>query len=397
LKKIRLLLLRHHSNLLLFNHMYHSITTSRLFFSLFLMALSFVACKEEEKAPLSIPTTYDAASFSANTTTQDAVRTQLEALVNEAKKGRTAGTVLNYVTLSSLYNAGSPSVKAITTNYYAGRLDGTGAWLDEMAKASGTGYTPGVTAGQGGTFGGYLFDENGLEIEQLLEKGLFGAALYNHAVTLMQGIVTPATADQLVRIYGAHPDFPNTPTAAKATNPDKFMANYAARRDKNDGNGLYSQMKGHFLQLQAATKAGEAYNEERDEALANIRLTWEKINAATVINYCHSVTSIMSATTVSDSDKGRALHAYGECVGFLHGWRTIPNTAKQLQDGEIDDLLVLLNAPTTGTPTSYKFVTEPVNELPKLTQVINKLKIKFGFTDQEIDDFKKNWVTEQGR
>ncbi|MCW5923688.1 MAG: DUF4856 domain-containing protein [Saprospiraceae bacterium] len=362
-----------------------------------LVAFAFTSCKKDEKAPLDIPTTYDAASFAANTATEDAVRNQLDALVNEAKKGRTPGTVLNYATLSQLYSTGSPSLKSITTTYYAGRLDGAGNWLDEMAKASGLGYTPGTPVGQGGTFGGYLFDENGLEIEQLVEKGLFGAALYHHAVNLMQGTMTPASADQLVRIFGSHPDFPNTPTASKAANPDKFMANYAARRDKNDGSGLYFQMKNAFIKLQAALKAGDEYNQERDEALATIRETWEKVNAATIINYCHSVISTMSSTNPTDAQKASALHAYGECVGFIHGWRTIPQSHKKLTDAEIDEILVLLNAPYNGTPTSYKFATDPLTELPKLTQVIGKLKAKFGFSDQEIEDFKKNWVAEQGR
>ena len=362
-----------------------------------ILALFFVACNDKDKAPLEIPSAYDGSAFSSNVVTQDAVRGQLEALVNEAKKGRINGVVLDYATLTQLFNAGNPSVKNITTSYYAGRLDGAGNWLDEMAKASGTVYSPGIPTGQGGVLGGYLFDENGLEIEQLLEKGLFGAAFYNHAVSLMQGTMTPATADQLLRIYGAHPDFPNTPTAAKATNPDKFMANYAARRDNNDGNGLYFQMKNAFIKLQAALKAGDDYNQERDEALETLRLTWEKINAATVINYCHSVISIMSTTNPTDVQIGNALHAYGECVGFLHGWRTIPQDYKILSDAEIDENLVLLNAPYNGTPTSYKFATDPANELPKLTTIISNLQAKYGFSNQQVEDFKNNWVAVQGR
>lgn len=368
-----------------------------LFYFVCCLAVFFTACSKEEKTPLDIPAAYDGTAFAANTVTQDAVRGQLEDLVTEAKKGRTTGTALDYTTLSGLYNAGAPSLKSITSTYYAGRLDGAGNWLDELAKAVGTTYTPGIPAGQGGTFGGYLFEENGLEIEQLLEKGLFGAALYNHAVTLMQGDMTPSTADRLVRIFGAHPDFPNTPTAAKATNPDKFMANYAARRDKNDGTGLYSRMKNAFIKLQAALKAGSAYNTERDEALAAIRENWEKVNAGTVINYCHSVISTMSSTNPTDAQKAGALHAYSECVGFIHGWRTIPQAYKTITDAEIDEILTLLNAPYNGTPTSWKFISDPLNELPKLTQVIGKLKVTFGFTDQEIEDFKKNWVAEQGR
>ena len=362
-----------------------------------ILVLFLVACNDKDKAPLDIPTAYYGSSFSANVATQDAVRSQLEALVAEAKKGRTAGVVLDYSTLSQLFNANSPSLKTISTSYYAGRLDGAGNWLDEMAKASSTVYTPGVPTGQGGVLNGYLFDENGLEYEQLVEKGLFGAALYNHAVALMKGSMTPATADQLGRIFGAHPDFPNTPTAANAANPDKFMANYAARRDKTDGTGLYFQMKNAFIKLQAALKAGDDYNQERDEALVALRRTWEKVNAGTMINYCHSVISTLSATNPTDAQKASALHAYGECVGFIHGWRTIPQDYKIITDAEIDELLVLFNAPFNGTPTSYKFVTDPVNELPKLTQVISKLKAKYSFSDQEVEDFRNNWVAVQGR
>jgi hypothetical protein len=360
-------------------------------------SLLFTACQDEEKAPLTIPDRYDAAAFVANTTVQRAVGTQLEALVNETKKGRVAGAVLKYETLTNLYNAGSPSLKAITTTYYAGRLDGAGNWLDEMAKASGLGYTPGNPVGQGGVFGGYLFDENGLEMEQMLEKGLFGAALYHHATKLMEAPVTPATADQLLAIFGAHPDFPNTPTVGKTPNPDKFMANYAARRDKNDGRGMYSQFKTAFIKLQAAAKAGNDYQAEQQEALAEIRLLWEKVNAATVINYCHAVISRMSATNPTIADQAAALHAYGECVGFTHGWRTLPQQFKKITDAQIDEVLTKLNAPYNVTPQSYKFITEPVTQLPKLTQIIQQLKGIYGFTDAEIEDFKENWVSKQGR
>jgi len=365
--------------------------------SFVLFVCLFSACTEKDKAPLQIPEAYDGSNFSANTANQHAVRSQMETLVSEIKKGRTTGFVLDQANLTQLFIGGNPSLESICTPYYSDRLLGAGNWLDELANASGNTYTPAAPTGQGGTFGGYLFEEHGLELEQMVEKGLFGAAMYNHAVLLMRNPMTPATADQLLCIFGAHPDFPNTPTAAKAANPDKFMANYAARRDKNDGTGLYAQMESAFIKLQAALKAGDDYQQEREEALGLLRLTWEKVNAGTVINYCHSVISTMSATNPTDAQKASALHAYGECVGFLHGWRTIPGGFKTITDTEIEEVLVLLNAPYNGTPTSYTFATDPLNELPKLTQIISKLKAKYGFSNQEIEDFKKNWVAEQGR
>ena len=175
------------------------------------------------------------------------------------------------------------------------------------------------------------------------------------------------------------------------------MAVYAARRDKNDGNGFYTQLKNNFIRLQAVAKAGADYKKEQDEAVADIKLTWEKVNAATVINYCHAVIANMSKTNPAEADKANSLHAYGECVGFIHGWRTIPQTQKKITDAQIDEILTLLNAPATGPPTSYLFITDPVNQLPKLTQVINKLKTVYGFTDAQIEDFRKNWLNEQAR
>ncbi|MBL7774791.1 MAG: hypothetical protein JNK89_02245 [Saprospiraceae bacterium] len=313
------------------------------------------------------------------------------------KKSRSAGVAVDFATLNHLYTTGTPSLAAITTPYYHNRISGAEGWLDELAKASGNTYQPGSPQNQGGTYGGYLFDEYGLDLEQIIEKGLFGAAFYNHAFGLMQNNPTPETADQLVCIFGAHPDFPNTDNANKATNPDRFMAQYAARRDKNDGTGFDTQIKNAFIKLQAAEKAGDQYREEQQEALETIRITWEKINFATVINYCHFTISKLSATNPTDVDKASALHAYAEAVAFVHGWRTLPTASRRITDTQIDELLTLLRAPYNDTPTAYLFLTDPVNQLPQLTQVIEKLKSIYGFSAQEIADFKENWVTKQGR
>ncbi|MCS6795991.1 MAG: DUF4856 domain-containing protein, partial [Raineya sp.] len=247
---------------------------------------------------------------------------------------------------------------------------------------------------------GYLFDENGLEIEQLVEKGQFGATLYKHALDLINaGTYDDAFVDKLLAIYGATPNFSNSGSNNVPANVrDRFSANYAARRsDINDNNSLYVQLKRQFIKLQAAIRAGAAYNKERDDAIAEIKLLWEKVIAATAINYCHSVIATLSQTNPTDAQKGSALHALGEAIGFIHGFRTIPQNHKKITDAQIDQILILFNAPQNGTPTCYKFVTDAVNELPKLQQAINQLKNIYGFTDAEIESFKNNWVALQGR
>jgi hypothetical protein len=234
----------------------------------------------------------------------------------------------------------------------------------------------------------------------MVEKGLFGAALYNQAVVLMKGHAgfTPANADQLLAFYGASVNFNSSDDAAKhGASVDRFMANYAARRDKNDGKGLYTQLKTQFIRLQAAAKQEPNYHDDLLNALDQIASLWEKANAATVINYCHSAVSTLSSTSTTEAQKGAALHSLNEAMGFLQGWKTIDAGYRRITDAQIDEYLALLNVPATGTPTPYSFLTDPVNQLPKLQQLISKLQTLYQFSTQDVEDFKRNWVKEQGR
>lgn len=371
---------------------------------LFVFALLiFASCKKKEspRPDLVIPNTYDGVNFDANSSVQINILNQLTALTQEAQKGRNPSVTVSKTALDNLFNTGNPSLASIITSYYKGRLEGTGGWFDELAKASGQGtYTPGTPSGQGGVLGGYLFDENGLEIEQMIEKGQFGATLYKHALDLIgAGNFDEAFVDKLLAIYGAKPNFANSGSNNVAANVrDRFAANYAARRsDINDNNSLYVQLKNQFIKLQAAVRAGSAYNQERDEAIAQIKLLWEKVIAATAINYCHNVIATLSQTNPTPAQQGSALHALGEAIGFIHGFRTIPQNHKKITDTQIDEILTLLNAPHNATPTCYLFVTDAINQLPKLQQAISKLQNIYGFTNAEIESFKNNWVALQGR
>jgi hypothetical protein len=360
------------------------------------------SCQKEndEKKPLEIPSSYDGSAFAANTTTQQALIVQLTALTDEAKKGRNASNTVTRSTLEQLFDTGTPSLSAEITPYFKGNLQGDNGWFDRLAKASGKTWTPETPGNDatGGVYGGYLFDAYGVELEQLVEKGQFNATLYNHAVKLMSTHITIETVDQLVAIFGAKPAFANSGSNnAAAENRDRAMANYGARRDKNDGNGMYSQIKKSFITLQAAVKAGAEYHSERDKALKEIQLLWEKINAATIINYCHAPISALSGTNPTESQIGGALHAIGEGIGFIQGFKTINPSYRKITDAQIDEILVLFNAPSAGTASTYKFATDAANELPKLQQVISKLQQIYGFSSQEIEDFKSNWVNVQQR
>jgi hypothetical protein len=365
------------------------------------LSMFFTGCDDNEIPALRIPLEYDGTAFQANTITETSIVNQLSALVTEIKKGRN-GTVLNINTLTSLYAIGNPSLKSQNTYYYSLRLEGSlewKGWLKSITDASGGTYTPGSPTGNGGTYGGYLFDENGLEPEQMIEKGQFGSVLYNRVSELLSINVDETTADRVLALIGGNPTFPNSNDVTKHSNPDKAFIVYAARRDKNDGKGFYSDLKSNLIKLQASVIAGTNYKKQQEEAAAEILHTLEKVNAATIINYCYSATATLSKTPseLTDAMKAGALHSYSEAVGFIHGYKTIDQQKKIIKDSQIDEILMLLNAPSDAAHTSYKFITNPETELPKLLQVVTKLQSIYGFTNQQLEEFKKNWVAEQNR
>ena len=361
-------------------------------------AMVFTACKKEEtntgKSALTIPSAYDSTNFIANLGDLISFRNHFDAMVNEAKKGRVTGQNASATNMANSFKAGTISIESFTIPAFASLLLGENAWFKELEKASGTTYHVDSSSVQGGTFGGYLFDENGFEPEQIIEKGLFGAALVNHAHSLLKS-PRLAEVDQALYVFGATPHFVNSSAAKHGAAADKYMAVYAARRDKNAGNGIYAQIRFNFIKLQAALKAGEAYQVEKNEAIAAIISNMEKANFATVINYCHTSIANLSHTTLTDAQKANTLHAIGECIGFTMGYKGLAN--KKITDAQIDEILVLLNAPATGGGKPALFITDRVNQISKLQLIISNLQQIYSFTNAEIEDFKKNWVAEQNR
>ena len=366
------------------------------FLSLLILTV-FSACESDADDSLSIPDAYQGQNFETNAAIELQVLAQLGALVDEMKTGRSEGVTVDATQLATLFTTGAPSVSDITTPYYRSLLSGENGVLAQLASNSGTTFTLTSPPSSAGVYGAYLFNEFGLELEQVVEKGLFGAALYNHFLTLAEDGVTEAEVDRMLAIFGANPTFTNSNNGTLHERPDRFAAVYAARRDKNDGNGFYTTMRDEFIRLQAAVKAGADYEADRDEALSSIKALWEKSSASTVIHYLITTISRLSATSPTDAEISGALHAYAEGVGFLHGWKTIPSAHKTITDAQIDELLVLMNAPATGNASSYLFATNPSAELPKLQQVNQQLQSIYGFSDAEMTDFANNWINVQGR
>ena len=350
------------------------------------------ACSDDPSSPapgLQVPSSYDTTMFAASTAFETDLKADINGITAVLKSARVSGVTINQGDISSFRDR----LRSSLALDYRQRFDD---YINEAVRASGGSYdwskSP-AENGNGGVYGAYLFEEHGLELEQIIEKGMFSAALYHQAVQLMDGDVTATTVDRIVSLWGAHPSFPNSDR--RTVNPDRLSAAYAARRDKADGNGFYSTISRELIRAQAAAKAGTSFNAEKTEALAKVRLAWEEAIMATVINYGYSVISKLATTNPSDADRSSAMHAYGEMVGFITGWRGIPQ--KKISDAQIDDLLTKLRAPVSGSWKCYEFWQQPSTTLTDIQLVMNSLQSIYGFSNAQMEDFRQNWTALQDR
>lgn len=350
------------------------------------------ACSEDPSSPapqLQVPSSYDTTMFAASTTLETNLKADVNGITAVLKSARVSGVTINQGDIASFRDR----LRSSLANDYRQRFDD---YINEAVKASGGSYDWAKSAsenGNGGVYGAYLFEEHGLELEQLVEKGMFSAALYHQAVQLMDGDVSPSAVDRIVSLWGAHPSFPNSDR--HTTNPDRLSAAYAARRDKADGNGFYSIIARELIRAQAAAKAGSDFDAEKADALTKVRSSWEESIMATVINYGYSVITKLASTNPSDADRSSAMHAYGEMVGFITGWRGIPQ--KRITDAQIDDLLTKLRAPVTGDWKCYEFWQQPSTTLTDIQALMNSLQSIYGFSNSQMEDFRQNWTAVQDR
>lgn len=359
--------------------------------------LVFSSCSEKEEplAPvLNIADSYMSANWDNNTSNVSAIRNQFNSLVSYMKTGQDGSTKLEGTQLNTLLNQGN-ILSAFAGSF---KTDIQTTFFPSLVKNSGQAYHPdsGATAVLGGAFEGRLLSERAYEILQAVDKGLYAAGFLNQIIELGNGSLDMAKLDQMLAFYGAHPSFPNTPTAANAAYPDMLIANYTARRDKNDGKGLYSQIKRNFLTLQATLLTEGDWTAERASAQKDLQANIEKALAATTINYMKAAVKKLSTTNLTDADKGSALHDLGEAYGFILGLNYVQQSDRIIQQSDLDFVLTKLGK--TGTDIhQYSFVNDPVTSLPNLEDAWNRLATVYGFSNQEMADFEYNWVSTQGR
>lgn len=335
-----------------------------------------------------VPTKYESAAFATNAAVELALAqrvAELEATMNSAEGASDAG-VPAAADLKAIYNAGSPSLRAVSTTFAQTTLDG---YLDAFEAALGKEWKPEDAeqdggASEGGKYGDHHFSKTGVDLRAAAPKVLLGGALYNHVLGLVAAPVTEATVDRLLAAFGASTALAGRTDADAGAEADELIAGYASQRDDKSSAapGPYRKVRTALLTMKAATAAGDKCNAERDAAVATFLSEWERATYATAIHYLDE-----AARTAADPLKGsNALHAFGEALGFIESFKGLPAEKRRITDPQIDALLTKI-----GTATAYKLVTGAGDRALKLNEAINDIALYQGFTPAEVEAFRKSF------
>jgi hypothetical protein len=190
--------------------------------------------------------------------------------------------------------------------------------------------------GKAGVDGGYLFDENGVEIEQLIEKGLMGAVFYyqatsvylspekinvdNVSVTPGKGTAMEHHFDEAFGYLGLPVDFKTNKTGLR------FHGKYS--NDRNEKIGTADKKFDAFLLGRAAISNKDLA--KRDEAIVTIKENWELAVAATAISYINKGIANMNARPTRN-------HNLSEAIAFIMALRY--NIDKKISNDQINQAL----------------------------------------------------------
>lgn len=356
------------------------------------LILTVTSCKKDEVPEptpnpnpgptYTVPTTY---SFSnVNYSGQTTRLMMLDELSLYMKTANTSGTALDAQKMKNMYaNSNNPfgiaaldtSGKQLRNKTYSLDQAVFDAYFDTLAQASqsilpGSNGVAGVVVSTSDPSKKYLFNENGIEHIQIIEKGLMGAVFYyqaasyyleniasadNNTVVTGEGTKMEHNWDEAFGYFGVPVDFPANKTGLK------YWGKYSNSRDALLSTN--ATIMNAFLKGRAAI-SNKDYT-SRDAAKATIKDTWEKVCAATAISYINS-----AKTNITDDALRN--HALSECIGFVRSLKY--NVSRKITDAQIQEVLNYIgNNLYNVTPTNLDNAKNLLSTIYGLDGVKNSL------------------------
>jgi len=299
---------------------------SKSILSLMLLSASIMSCdkkedEEEKETPtLVISSTYDATTFNSHPV--KAGVDGLLAVESELPGNRPSKTVTGTIeiTASELkadYSVGNPSSLDMASVSFKANLENViFPGYQKNSKATSDGDTINwndLSASPNGGGSGYIFNSDGVEVEQIMVKGGFAGIAFHYTKNVLFSDLENVTLGQLdaaLNLYGSDPTFENAKQSAK----------YGNKREK-DGTKFHVLISNEFRKAQSAIK--QDIKTEKVAAINQIMLLWEEALAAQVIYYAFDVVDYFSKSTLTTTDKSKGCHAWSEAVGIIHSFYSV--------------------------------------------------------------------------
>ena len=293
-----------------------------------------------------VPTTYnfENVSYSGQTDRLN----MLKELTSYVKTGHSENTTLDADVLNAMYAndghtwsseafpLGQPTKDLKSKTYEDARTDIV-ALFDDIAansgKAGGENGQAGLVTGADRTI---LVDANGMEYAQLIDKGIMGSCFYYSAtssylsdnkigdavdnITIEEGKGTAKEHhfDEAFGYFGAPIDFP--------TNVEGLGA-WAKYCNKMDAVAGTNKIMDSFLKARAAIS--NKNKSDQNDAVADIKMQWEKVSAATAIHYLNDA--------IKAADTADKLHVLSEAYAFIKALEY--NVDGSIKAAKIDEIL----------------------------------------------------------
>jgi len=317
-------------------------------------------CSYDPTPAYTVPTSYLFTDASSNSTVSFSGQTerldQLSEMVTLMKTGNS--TTLDAQVLKDMFenlngdgngNFSFTSTKQLKNKCFTIDQPLFESFMDDIATASVDNATN-ATDGQAGTLSSgastYLFDANGVEQVQVIEKGLMGAVFFNQATNTYFGAgkmdvdnITAVDAgagkyytemehhwDEAFGYFGVSTDFPTTV-------PDRFWGKYCNNQDA--AINCNADMMTQFLKGRAAITRNVLA--DRDASIEAIRTEWEDISANQAMTY------LDDAIGYFGSDDAKFLHVLSEAYAFAWNLRYSPVETRRMDNTEHATLMAMFN------------------------------------------------------
>lgn len=318
------------------------------------------SCTFEETPAYTVPSTYAFTDGSGNSTVDFSGQTerlnQLQEIIEMMESGEV--TTIDAQALKDMFanvngNGNGyfsfSSSKQLKDKCFPGDASLFESWMENAALASQSNATA-AAPGQAGTLSSgtstYLFDDNGHDNAELVEKGLMGAVFMYQALNVYFGAgkmdvdntaaVDPGNGqyytamehhwDEAFGYFGVPLDYPSTLS-------DRFWGEYCHAQDASLNSN--SVMMSNFLKGRAAIGANVLT--DRDAAILQIRTMWENISAHQAMTY------LDAAIGYFGNDNARFLHALSEAYGFAWNLRYAPLETRRMDNTEHASLMAMFN------------------------------------------------------